>query len=149
MVRRSTLEISTHALIRSSAQFCFHCDVEICERRVRTTAKKGDARSKMYKQNRQRTFKESWKTGERGEERKWLRFDSGKNLMFCDYCITISICADSEKLHTAPFVTGADKFRLEKIKVHFKTAWVFWMSGSFCGQVKFESYYSLAGKWTF
>ena len=43
--------------------------------------KKDDARSKTYQQSRLRSFEESQKISERGEERKWLHFDSDRNLM--------------------------------------------------------------------
>lgn len=114
-----------HTLIWSSAQFRVCHEVQICERSVQTIQKnkkekakkkkkkKDYAKSKTNKQNWQKTFENSWKTSMCHEDRKWLCFDSDRNLMFCHYCIT---SARLEKLLMPPLVAGADKFCVEKIK---------------------------------
>ena len=77
--------------------------------------KKDDARIKPYEKNRQRTFKEGWKTGEKGEARNQLRFHSNRTR--CSV-ITASLVLDWRDHIQCLLSWGADKLHQDNIKAH-------------------------------
>jgi hypothetical protein len=62
------------------------------------------------REKRCRCFQEKWRSG-----RKWLRFDSEKQLMHCSVCREFAV-SDIEK--SSAFVVGTNNFRLEAIQYH-------------------------------
>ena len=57
-------------------------------------------------------FCKKWLINEKGEIRKWLHYDSVKNLMFCLYCI------DHGADISASYVKGSSSFKKNSVVAH-------------------------------